>query len=71
MLFGTELSDLPSMGVFSDVCGVISDKININTENDNSTVIERESFSPASTGTMKVKAERMASTMVGMMMLSM
>ena len=51
-----------------DVCGVLSDRIKLNTENESRMVMARESFSPDSTGTQKVKADRMARMAMGMMM---
>ena len=62
--------NLPRKGMSSDTWGVLSDRIRRNTENDSRIVIDSDSFSPQSTGTKNVNAERNARTTVGIMMLS-
>ena len=62
--------NVPRKGRFSDTWGVLSDKMRRNTENDSRIVIDSDSFSPHSTGTKNVKADRNARTTVGTIMLS-
>ena len=59
---------LPKTGEFSDVCGVFSERISINTENARRIETPNDSCSPESVGTMNVNVERIANTIVGMMM---
>ena len=54
---------LPKSGV--SACGVLSCKISMNTENASNMKIPRDSFSPESTGTAKVRADKHAKVAVG------
>ena len=49
-------------------CGVLSCSMSMNTENASKMEIPRDNFSPESTGTTKIRADRAAKTTVGMMM---
>ncbi len=53
------------MGTCSDVRGTLSDKMIRKTENERRTVMESESFSPASVGTMKTTKARSDNTTQG------
>ena len=57
--------------MFSDVLGVLSDRIMRKTEKESNTVMEKESFSPASTGMMKTIKASKESIMLGMRRLMM
>ena len=50
------------------VCGVFSWRMSMNIENASKMAIPKDIFSPESTGTTKVTADRAAKTTVGMMM---
>ena len=49
-------------------CGVLSCNMSMNTENASKMEIPRDNFSPESTGTTKIRADRAAKTIAGIMM---